>query len=197
MQAGLEQSSVADELIVIGERGARYLSEDQKTAYLFWPAADDEKIGHRARALRDFFVERMKRRQYQSVWAVYPRFVSLGIQIPEVVKLLPCPELFGSRERTVPFGKKRVDPLVEPSMSAVIESLVRMHLAQRLTDILLESKLSEEAARVTHLESSREEIQQARQQQWQEYFKRSHEKSDKNIREIFSGQIQWKHRLPG
>ena len=63
---------------------------------------------------------------------------------------------------------------------------------QKLYDVFLESKLSECAARIIHLEGSREEIVSVNKRLLYVYFKQLHEKSDKNIREIFASRLRWR-----
>jgi len=81
---------------------------------------------------------------------------------------------------------------IEPSPAKVIDYLVRAWLMQKIYDIFWDSKLSECAARIIHLEGSHEEIIQANKKLMHDYFKHIHEKSDKNIREIFASRLKWR-----
>ena len=75
---------------------------------------------------------------------------------------------------------------MEPSFKRVIEELITIWIGYILYNIFWESKLSEWAARVIHLEGSADEVKRQGRAVRLTYFRALHENSDKNIREIFS-----------
>ena len=192
INAGLEQASSSDELVVLGERGARYLAESQSAAYTFLPGIGDDITYTRAVAVRDLLINKFLNKKVGSVLVAYPRFVSLTMQRIEVFRILPCGDIFGRKKRIKKELRERPWMLIEPTESKVVDYLVKVWMMQRLYDIFWESKLSECAARIIHLEGSHEEIRNANKKLTYEYFKRLHEKSDKNIREIFASRLRWR-----
>ncbi|MFA6143150.1 MAG: FoF1 ATP synthase subunit gamma [Candidatus Omnitrophota bacterium] len=192
ISSGLEQASDIDELIVVGERGARYLSEIQAREFTVLPGIGDDITYTRAVAVRDLLIGRFMSKKIGSVLVSYPRFLSLTVQRVDVARVLPCADIFG---KTDDPKKKRVtgdEMIIEPSPAKVIDYLARAWLMQRIYDIFWESKLSECAARIIHLEGSHEEIMQSNRRLMHDYFKHIHEKSDKNIREIFASRLKWR-----
>lgn len=195
VNAGLEQAAENDELIVLGERGARYLSETQGSAFTFLPGIGDDITYKRAVAVRDFLISKFLNKKVGSILVAFPRFLSLTVQRVEVARVLPCADIFGEKRGIKRYSLRRHEILLEPTEAKVIDYIVRASLMQRLYEMFWESKLSECAARIIHLEGSHEEIFEANKRLVYEYFKRFHEKSDKNIREIFASRLRWREAM--
>ncbi len=193
VNTGLEHASGMDELIVLGERGARYLSENQSGSFVVLPAVGDDITYRRAVALRDLLITRFLSKKVGSIMVVYQRFLSLTVQRVEVARVLPCGDIFGQKQGIRVRPKTMGDFLVEPSPEKVVDFMVRAWLMQKLYDMFWESKLSECAARIVHLEGSHEEILNANKRLVHEYFKHLHSRSDKNIREIFASRLKWRN----
>jgi ATP synthase F1 gamma subunit len=197
INAGLEQASSSDELIVMGERGARYLSESQSGVFTVLPGIGDDITYARAVAIRDLLVSKFLSRKIGSVIVAYPVFLSLTVQRIEATRLLPCGSIFGQKKDARRKAARAIEFLMEPSKSKVVDFMVRAYLMQELYEMFWEAKLSECAARIIHLEGSHEEILSANKKLKYEYFKHLHEKSDKNIREIFASRLRWRHQETG
>jgi len=191
-----EQATVTDEIIVMGERGARHLSELYSGTYTVLPALSDDITYDRAGAVRDLLVEKYMAGRIGKVLIVHARFLSLTVQEPFVTKLLPCPELFRPPEDKSRFrpgkARKRAVAIVdiEPSPAQAVDFLVRATLTQQLHSIFLDAKLAEYAARIVHLEGSYQEITDMNRKVLFNYFKHLHQKSDKDIREIFASRLK-------
>ncbi len=192
INAGLEQGGGDDELVVIGERGARYLSETQTGAFTVLPGISDEITYQRAVAVRELLIARFTEGKIGTVLCAYPQFMSLTAQRPDVTRLLPCRDIFGQKWSDRRKGARRRPIPVEPALTDGVDFLARAWLLQRIYDIFWESKLSECAARLIHLEGSHEEIGLYHRRLQYDFFRNLHEKSDKNIREIFASRLQWK-----
>lgn len=195
VNAGLEQANDDDELVVIGERGARHLSELQTRAFTVLPGLSDDVAYARAGAVRDLLIEKFLGKQIGSVLVAYPRFLSLTVQQVDVRKVLPCPDVFRWAPARPASAKVRPEPLTEPNKARVIDYLVRASLLQTLYDMFWESKLSECAARILHLEGSHEEIRETNRRLSYEYFKNYHARSEKHIREIFASRLKWSQTI--
>lgn len=189
IQAGLEQAGVGDELIVLGERGARYLSENTKSDFTVLPGLGDDITYERAVGVRDLLIEKFLARKAGLVLIAYPRFYSVAVQAAEVAKVLPCREWFRPSDKAQKERLARRPFFVEPSLARAVDYLVRALLMQKIYDVFWESKLSECAARIVHLEGSHQEINHAHQQSLYQYFRHVHEKSDKDIREVFASRL--------
>src|SRR5512135_3302881 len=58
IQAGLEQAGVGDDLIVLGERGARQIAENIATDFTVLPGIGDDVTFDRAVAIRDLLIDK-------------------------------------------------------------------------------------------------------------------------------------------
>ena len=67
LNAGMEQAAAGDELIVLGERGSRYLAETQREAFTFLPGIGDEITYERAIAVRDLLISKFLSKKVGSV----------------------------------------------------------------------------------------------------------------------------------
>ncbi|MFA5315373.1 MAG: FoF1 ATP synthase subunit gamma [Candidatus Omnitrophota bacterium] len=190
---GLEQTAARDEIIVMGERGSRYMSETVARPFTFLPGVGDDISYRRAGAVRDLLIGKFLRKEIGSALVVYPRFLSFTAQRVEVVRVLPSGDILVRKDDIKKFRKTtRPSVLVEPDRGALIDYLVRALMMQKFYDIFLDSKLSECSARIMHLEGSLEEIKTMNRRLMRDYFKHLHEKSDKNIREIFASRLRWR-----
>jgi len=189
---GLEQAAARDEIIVMGERGSRYMSETVSRPFTFLPGVGDDISYRRAGAVRDLLIGKFLRKEIGSALVVYPRFLSFMAQRVEVVRVLPSGDILARKDDGKKIHRPKPSILVEPDKGAVIDYLVRALLMQKFYDIFLDSKLSECAARIMHLEGSLEEIKTMNRRLLRDYFKHLHEKSDKNIREIFASRLRWR-----
>lgn len=173
-----------DELLVLGERGARYL-EDMHRPYVSLPGITEKIEQREITRLRNYIIERFAR-SCGRVFIVHPEFISLGEQRVASVGLLP----FETPQKTSrsPRGED-TDMLIEPHAQAIFDVLVEMWLRERLRDIFFVSKQAEYAARIMHLESSMQGLGYMQKKVTFDYFKLAHSLSDKTIREIMAAKI--------
>ena len=121
------------------------------------------------------------------------------MQKTQQLQLLPCKFLFAqdttSRlETEIPTDEilklsYKEEVIIEPSLKRILEYLVKVWIGQLIYLIFWESKLSEWAARVMHLEESSNEINDHSKELKLKYFRLLHQISDKNIREIFASRL--------
>lgn len=176
-----------DEFIVLGEKGARFLEEMGETFYYLEGIGPEVEYG-RARRVSDFLLDQYLRRRWGSVLIVYPRFVSISLQQVEVFEFLPFkPKPQYSQPDVDLLGQELI---VEPLWERVVNYLVRKWAASMVYEIFWESKLSEWAARIIHLEGSHQNLSQWYKELRFRYFRSLHELRDKNIREIFASRLE-------
>ncbi|MDD5116409.1 MAG: F0F1 ATP synthase subunit gamma [Candidatus Omnitrophica bacterium] len=188
---GLSQYRSGDSLTVIGKEGVRYISE-QDAKYVSFEGIDDDISYSGVMKLRDYIIKEFFSKKLSSTVIVYPHFVSFSVQKIEQFQLFPCRFLFpqesgalGSQQANfweVSTGEKII---LDSSLKTTVEYLVRIWIGQLINLIFWESKLSEWAARVMHLERSSNEIRDQQKKLRLQYFRTMHERSDKSTREIF------------
>lgn len=185
VNAALEKKSrQEDEILVLGERGARYF-QDQRKNFVAFPGLKDNMDGSEAFRVRDHFFKDIGTR-FGSVWVVYPHFVSLSVQKLTVASLYPVPSAALPPPRVRGFAGQL---LVEPDIGQAASALARLWIGSRLLECFWSAKLGEYAARIMNLESSAQELADLKKKFSLEYFKQVHAIRDKSIREITSSKI--------
>jgi len=189
----LNQYNQTDSLTVVGRQGARYLEElgEKFTAF---PGIDDDISYSAVVKLRDHIVNSFLDDKLGGAIIIYPHFISFAQQKTQTFQLLPCRFLFPQQSQRPIAQRQFLDELInpqeeiviEPSLNRVVDYLVKIWVGQIIHLIFWESKLSEWAARVMHLENSSNEIRRQDRRLRLEYFRLQHRISDKNTREILS-----------
>lgn len=185
INAGLGiRKSKGDEIIILGERGARYL-EEMRASFLFFPGISAEVEFKEAEAIRDYIFKNY-RHKFSRIVIVYPEFVSLAIQKISILQLLP----YASENTLIKSNIKKIEDLLrEPSPERVLDGLIWLWTGFKLWEVFWSSKQSEYAARIMHLEGSTQELSQLNQGLLFQYSRQMHSLSDKAIREISAAKI--------
>jgi len=174
-------------LIVIGERGAGYLSGLGHN-FVKFPGIIGEERYEAALKLKDYIMKEGLSGKFSRLILVYPKSVSFTVQKVEVVKILPCSELF-EKQRTEDRGQRTEEVIIESSLGSIIEFLLGAWITEKLFEVFEDSKLYEFSARTVHLEESHQVLlQRGRGIQFQ-YFRSHHDLVDRGMRETFSAQL--------
>jgi ATP synthase F1 gamma subunit len=187
INASLDQRRAkGDELIVLGERGGRYL-EDMNQGFAYFPGITNEISYREVERLRDYLLKGYKKK-FARIVVVYPEFVSLTLQKVAVRQILPYQ--FSNEPKKEAKGSMVIEELlIEPTVNLVVGSLVEAWFGFKLLDIFWSSKQSEFAARIMHLEGSTQELAHLKQRLSFEYFRQVHNLRDKVIREISASKV--------
>ncbi|MCK5580510.1 MAG: F0F1 ATP synthase subunit gamma [Candidatus Omnitrophica bacterium] len=185
VEAALQRRTLfEDEVIVLGERGVRFL-EERHERFVPFPGIDEDISYKHVERLRSYILKRFLRK-FHEVYIVYPEFLSLTSQRITVTKVLPYmipPRRRVRRETAVK------ELLVEPTEPRAVRALVTMWLGYKLLDIFCSAKQSEYAARIMHLEGSVQELTEMKKKLTLQYFRQVHTLRDKTIREISASKI--------
>jgi len=189
---GLAQYRSGDLLTVVGREGVRYIGEQEGASYTSFSGIDDDISYSLVVKLRDHIVRQFFDKKLSSTVIVYPHFISFAVQKIEQFQLFPCRFLFPQESgsgRSGQSGFLKIDPsektILDSSLKSIVEYMVKVWVGQLIHLIFWESKLSEWAARVMHLERSSNEIRDQQKKLRLQYFRTMHERSDKSTREIF------------
>lgn len=189
----LKQCGPKDKLIIIGKQGQRYVSSDDAPGGIdIFPGVSDKISYQEVVRLKKHIIDNFLAEKTGAAVIIYPHFVSSSVQEVKQFQLLPCRFLFKEEEAPIRPEDEMEEfekVLMEPSLKTVVESLVEVWIGQLLFGIFWESKLSEWAARVMHLEQSSNEITRSSKEVRHQYFRVLHELSDKGIREIFASKV--------
>ncbi|MCX5667885.1 MAG: F0F1 ATP synthase subunit gamma [Candidatus Omnitrophica bacterium] len=180
-------------LIIIGERGAGYL-KGLGRAFTPFPGVKADSCYESALGLKDFIMKEGLAGTFSKLMLIYPRPVSFTMQKIEILKLLPCGELFekqgaihGAVDGKQDLFTEKV--IIESSLSGIIEYLVSAWIAEKLYEVFEDSKLSEFSARTVHLEESYQLLLERGKSIGFQYFRSHHDLVDKGMRETFSARM--------
>ncbi|MEI8349088.1 MAG: FoF1 ATP synthase subunit gamma [Candidatus Omnitrophota bacterium] len=185
INAALAHRRTEAELIIVGDRGAAYL-KGLGEQFTYFPGVTDENKYELAIKLRDYIMQQSKRAKFGMVLLSYPLPVSFTFQKVEVIKLLPCTELFEKKEDLTSGGEKVI---VESHLEDIIEHLVAEWISEKLYEVFEDSKLSEFAARAINLEQSYQNVSQSRKIARYRFFQAKHTAIDRSMRETFASQL--------
>jgi len=175
------------ELLIVGQRGTRYLMEMEKEYVEFKGAVNAEERYSLALELKDYIVKGAREGRFGKVFISYPRPISFMVQSVEAMKVLPIKITSGTSHHSNDRADK--DVIIESPLEGIVEYMVEEKILKLLIDLLEDSKLSEFAARAIHLERSNQQLVEEKKGLKLKYFRARHEAIDKNTRELFSAQI--------
>jgi len=188
-----EEYKEGDFLTVVGRQGVRYV-EEKTSGYQSFPGISDYISVKEVENLKNYIIKQVREKKAGRTIIIYPHFVSFAVQEIQTLQIFPC-NLFSEKGETIDSKEEEEEKfIVEPSFERVIENLVEIWITYIIHSIFWESKLSEWAARVLHLEGSSDEVKSQARSARLSYFRAVHEESDKNIREIFSSSMGLRQR---
>ena len=181
------------QLVVIGEKGAAKFA-DVGRSFKFFRGISDETRYEQAIEMTDYVTKEVLERRIGRLVMVHPKPLSFSQQVIRTINVLPCADLFDraaasqvpetAAEKGVLSKARRV--IVESSFSDMVEYLARTWVAAKLYEVFEDSKLAEYGARAIHLEGSRQKLEKEQKKLQSRFFRASHEKIDKGMRESFS-----------
>ena len=191
INAAVDQlKSKNDKIIVLGERGAKYL-EDMNQSFTFFPGFSEEVKYGEIEGIRDYLVKTYMD-GCAKVLIVYPKFLSLTAQKIEVFQFLP---FYIRPQQKKDINYLTEEMLMEPTANRVLETLIQLWGAFKILEIFWSSKQSEYGARIMHLEASTQELSHLNQRVRFVYFRQVHTLKDKSIREISASKILLDRRI--
>ncbi|PJI09156.1 MULTISPECIES: ATP synthase F1 subunit gamma [Clostridium] len=132
-------------LITVGQKGISYfkrLKYDTLSEYVDIPNEPGLK---EAKEIADRALGLYAKGEVGEVYVVYTKFISTVTQKVEVKKILP-------------LEPKKMDTMsiaeFEPSAEIILERAVKLHLEQQVFNLLLNSKASEQASRMSSMDSA-------------------------------------------
>ena len=186
--------------VVIGERGQTNL-RGRDIPFTGFEGIQDERKHSLATRLRDHVLGEVLKGNVGPVKLVYPRPVSFTVQRVEVLDLIPFdllrlkdpqgegkPAMTGSTPEAGQAQPQKAlkDIIWESRPAKLAEYLVSLSMAQTFYDLFGLSRLSELAARFTHLEDSSRKIEEEQEKVKLHYFRVRHELVDRSMRDLFA-----------
>jgi F-type H+-transporting ATPase subunit gamma len=133
---------------LIGRKASAYFTFRRRASVRVWTGGTDNPQFETAKeigdALLESFLTPAAEGGVDEIHVCYNRFVSMLVQVPEVVRLLPLEVVEGAAE----LDSKTVLPLYnfEPDAEKVLDSLLPVYIESRLFNAMLQSAAAKHAA---------------------------------------------------
>jgi F-type H+-transporting ATPase subunit gamma len=149
----LEESSCYKSVIVVGEKGKRYLEEEGvKIIKSFSRFSNIPRRGE-IEEINSYMLDELSKGIFSQVDILYPKFISIVEQKPLFVSFLPFKfNAFKDWNNDKQFSKDLGFPIFEPSKKSIFNRLLRKYIGIFLHKVILEAKLSELSARTVAME---------------------------------------------
>lgn len=185
VQLNLEKN---DKFLVVGEKGRKLFKEREIRVDYFFPASEDIPKEKETRKIRDFIISQFLKEKFGEILIIYPQFKTLMIQKPVIYTFLPFKKrfLFSTFKTEVAF------PIYEPSRKKILDYLIREYLELVFYQKVLETKLSEMAAKVVAMEEAGERAKNLVKNLLYQYFREKRETITKEITDLSSHRFLFK-----
>ena len=146
---------------LVGRKAVSYFNFRGRSSIRNWIGGTDlPQVGtaHEvAEAVLEGFVKEFAEDGFDEIHMIYNRFVSMMVQEPEVVRLLPLAVVEAEEETE----SGEVFPLYEfePDASKVLDALLPVYIESRIFNAMLQSAASEHAARQKAMKSATDNAQ--------------------------------------
>ncbi len=158
-----ESPGISVEFVSLGRKGDRGLRALPGDLIASFSEASTETQGELSRSVTSFLFDHFEKGRWDRVSIVYTDFVSVLVQKPRIRRVLPFFER-DAEESIAEMGGTKDSPergmgsyseyIVEPSPESVLRSLLFRLVETQVLHAILESKASEEAARMVAMRNA-------------------------------------------
>lgn len=134
-------------LVAVGRKGGDYFGRRNTEIITRFTGLGDNPDFNQAKRIAGEVMKMYISGELDEVYLIYSKFVSVLTQVPTVDKLLPIEPV---EEKSGP------EYIFEPSPQQMLERLLPKYVETRIYSALLESKASEQGARMTAMDSATE-----------------------------------------
>ncbi|MCR3758387.1 F0F1 ATP synthase subunit gamma [Clostridium felsineum] len=132
-------------LITVGQKGISYFKRLKYETLSEYVDIPNEPGLNEAKEIADRALSLYEKGEIGEVYVVYTKFVSTVNQKNEVKKVLPIEPKKMEKVSVAEF---------EPEPEIILEKAIRLHIEQQLFNMLLNSKASEQASRMSSMDSA-------------------------------------------
>ncbi len=146
-------------LVVVGRKARNYFNFRNWEADEAYIGLGDHIEFEKGREIAQFLIDKYVNEDYDAVYLIYSKFVSVLKQDPTITKLLPVePPAGGENEEETEEKQQEqqagADYVFEPSPEAVLDYLLPKYVANTVYHALIESKASEQSARMMAMDGA-------------------------------------------
>jgi len=152
-------SEKSSTFITIGKKARDYAAKTNRNLIASFVDLPDHSTSEDIRPIAKMITDGFINQEYSQVWIVYPEFISTLSQETHLTQLLPLGDLkleHTSVNSTLESeNNENLSPyLFEPSSSQILDYLLPLYVENRLYQLLLETKASEQSARMIAMKSA-------------------------------------------
>ena len=169
------------DFICAGRKGRDFFRRLKKNLIFEYIGLGETVKVEQAREIAAFVLQKYEQKELDVVYVIYSEFVNVLIQRPKITKLLPIepPEESGE--------VKKVDYIFEPEAEEIMAEMLPMYVENFIFHALLESKASEQSARMTAMDNATENANEIINQLTLQMNKARQTAITKELLEIVSG----------
>ena len=169
------------DFICAGRKGRDFFRRLRKNLIFEYIGLGETVRVDQAREIAAFVIQKYEQKELDVVYVIYSEFVNVLIQRPKIAKLLPIepPEESGE--------VKKVDYIFEPEAEEIMAEMLPMYVENFIFHALLESKASEQSARMTAMDNATENANEIISQLTLQMNKARQTAITKELLEIVSG----------
>lgn len=146
----IKKDDVIDHIYTTGLRSVELIKRREYEVNKDFAAINDDPIIEDSSSIGSYFVNKFVDKVYDEVIIVYTKFNSMISFEPEVIKLLPA----GFNSTNNKDTKKNIEYDFEPSVSKVLDQMIKQFINVTIYGCLLEASVSEQASRRTAMENA-------------------------------------------
>lgn len=169
------------EFIAIGKRSAQFLKYTKRKITGIFDGLGDKIHYGAVTPIAQMIMQGFIENNYDSVYIVYPRFVSTLSQKPESIQLLPI-----ALENNLTESRSNQIPIFEPSSEEMLAWLLPYYVEQQLFQFVLQSGASEHSARMIAMKNATDNAKEVRKSLELEYNSARQAQITQQIAEIAS-----------
>ncbi len=140
-------------VISVGKKAKDYVAKSGDELWASFVELGDFPTSIEIRPITKLVVDAFINQELSEFWVVYPAFVSTLVQEARAAKLLPM----GSLD-VIPEAEEEShgDYLFEPEAKIILDEILPYYIENRIYQLLLEAKASEQSARMVSMKNARE-----------------------------------------
>ena len=156
MAQAAERMHEYQHIMVIGKKAEQYMREEYPNSTVTAIPVDDTNADDSRYTIAMHLVNEFKRQRFARIDVAYPQFIALSVHQATIVPLLPF------RFADAPVGTIETIgvPIIEPDRELIAGALVEKYSIAYAQQMLMETSLSELAARTITLEHATEKTKQ-------------------------------------
>lgn len=154
-------------IVSIGKKAKDYLKEEKIELRKTFENLEDIPSFEKIKEISDFILKEFKTKDIRIIDILYPKFIDLTLQIPQISTFLPLEIKF---QKDIDENNIGI-PIFEQKKSVIFKNIFKKYVNAYFYKFILETKLSEKASRTINLEHASTKIEDLKNETINQYIK--------------------------